>query len=236
VHARRSQASSTSIPDGVECETESFLASAERDFLSLLRCDIAFDGDPLRIRATRAVDGDDIDIQPERFALFGVVQQFFAHTLSVTHRVVDTIGGVTIGIRAAQDCRRAAEHFLASIPGGALKRFVDVDDARCGGIAGRTGGDNHNIVNMFERAFQHLGIEFVGTQRSRALRPRTDAQQHAFLAGRTIVFQADLRERQMHRDATARAMTDHGGALPLRGAHQHCRARRIHIGRHGIED
>ena len=128
--ARRHVPVPEAIPDRVEREPKSLFARAECDLVSLLRRDIAFDGHPLHVAASWSVHRHDVHIQPERLSLSGVVQHFLAHAFASAHGGIDAFRCRAIGIGPPKHRGRATDHVGAIEPGGALERFVDIDDAR----------------------------------------------------------------------------------------------------------
>ncbi len=116
--------------------------------------DVAADRHPVGQLALPVPDRRHVQVHPERLAVLAVVDQVHPRRAPLLHRRADAIQCRALRVRALQQPRRAADHFVARVAGAPLERIVDEHDARAG-FAERSGlGDDDDVVEPRDAAFE----------------------------------------------------------------------------------
>ena len=137
--------------------------------------DVVLHRHPVGVAAGVVSDRHHVQLDPERLAAAGVVQQLRARRLPAAQGLADAPQFGRVSTRALQESRRPAQHFVAAVAGAALERLVDEQDARAGLILGFGLGDQHDVVEARHAAGQQLELLLdppalgdVGDHRQRA--------------------------------------------------------------------
>ena len=116
--------------------------------------DVASHRDPVGEAARLVPYRRDLQIDPERLAVLLVVDQVDPRRLPLLHGRPDAVQFAALGARALQQPRRASQHLFAAVTGATLEGLVDEHDARAG-IVERPGlGDDDDVVQPRDAAFQ----------------------------------------------------------------------------------